>query len=306
MTSMLQHLALIRFLVSPDGLTPSRLKSALEPLAGEQGSRAEWQERFEVLRTQLVTEGWVTQDSRGRMRLTSQGHGVALGAVGFSQLPSKIRWAQLKRRAAAKGLGLPLEVAADASALRVALVARAQGIEWKGKYSEARLRDALAWKALGVATTRPLSRRAVQGVLIARLTGGAEDLPPEAAVRLLSAQSVGARRSGSEDLWRSALRRCVNGEATSTPASFAQQVLSVAKRTTGAERFGEDKVFISAIWRRWGAAGDPVEFKHQLGVANHLGQLRLSRADLPELMDPAFVAESETRYENATFHFVRL
>ena len=47
-------------------------------------------------------------------------------------------------------------------------------------------------------------------------------------------------------------------------------------------------------------------FKQRLVEANSKGLLRLSRADLVSAMDPELVAESETRYLNARFHFVRL
>ncbi len=45
-------------------------------------------------------------------------------------------------------------------------------------------------------------------------------------------------------------------------------------------------------------------FKRRLTEANNARLLTLSRADLVQLMDPADVRESETRYLNAEFHFV--
>ena len=48
------------------------------------------------------------------------------------------------------------------------------------------------------------------------------------------------------------------------------------------------------------------EFKQRLVEANRDHLLHLSRADLVQAMDPRLVAESETAYLNATFHFVLL
>ena len=48
------------------------------------------------------------------------------------------------------------------------------------------------------------------------------------------------------------------------------------------------------------------EFKLRLIDANSHNLLHLSRADLVQAMDPQLVAESETAYLNATFHFVLL
>jgi hypothetical protein len=46
------------------------------------------------------------------------------------------------------------------------------------------------------------------------------------------------------------------------------------------------------------------DFKNRLVEANQQGLLHLSKADLPEAMDPNDVRESETPYLNAVFHFV--
>jgi hypothetical protein len=74
-------------------------------------------------------------------------------------------------------------------------------------------------------------------------------------------------------------------------------------------RFGDRKVFISAIWRvlandpRMGGMAFP-EFKHELTKAHRARQLVLARADLVAAMNPNEVAESETYDDIATYHFV--
>jgi hypothetical protein len=90
--------------------------------------------------------------------------------------------------------------------------------------------------------------------------------------------------------------------------TFANTVKAVA-RTCPTGRFGDNKVFISHVWRQLqdqpqiaplGLAG----FKQKLVEANRENLLTLSRADLVQLMDPADVRESETAYLNAAFHFI--
>ena len=92
--------------------------------------------------------------------------------------------------------------------------------------------------------------------------------------------------------------------------TFAALVRDTARRCeTG--RFGEDKIFIAHVWRALLAAGraapsEEAVFKDRLGRAHAAGSLTLSRADLTGAFDPSDVQASETRYLNATFHFLRL
>lgn len=75
------------------------------------------------------------------------------------------------------------------------------------------------------------------------------------------------------------------------------------------ERFGPDKVFISAIWRR--LQNEPrfrgmtdQQFKRMLINANRDRLLNLARADLVGAMDPLEVDQSEILDRGSSFHFV--
>jgi len=74
------------------------------------------------------------------------------------------------------------------------------------------------------------------------------------------------------------------------------------------ERFGDRKVFISAVFRAMAKAGHDVgsldAFKARLIVANRDGLLQLARADLVGAMPAAAVSASEIRSLGAEFHFV--
>jgi hypothetical protein len=71
-------------------------------------------------------------------------------------------------------------------------------------------------------------------------------------------------------------------------------------------RFGDRKVFISALWDRVGAAvGMSLpEFKRWLIKQHFQRRLVLARADLIAAMPYELVERSETKIDGATFHFV--
>jgi hypothetical protein len=91
--------------------------------------------------------------------------------------------------------------------------------------------------------------------------------------------------------------------------AFAATVLALATNSPAEDRFHDNKVFIAALWRA--SQHEPnfprlslPDFKQRLVEANSQNLLHLSRADLVQSMDPKLVADSETVYLNATFHFV--
>lgn len=97
---------------------------------------------------------------------------------------------------------------------------------------------------------------------------------------------------------------------------FARKVVDTARgMDTG--RFGDDKVFISHLYRRMQsdpalAGMDLDTFKRKLAEANNKRHLDVSRADLVQAMDPDDVRESESEFPRGfpdlpahTFHFVR-
>ena len=85
-------------------------------------------------------------------------------------------------------------------------------------------------------------------------------------------------------------------------------VLATAARVPASGRFGDRKVFVSAVWDalpeavRDGLSID--SFKRQLFVTHRLGLLVLARADLVAAMPAASVAASQIGYDGVQFHFV--
>jgi|GEM_PF-2077420 len=93
------------------------------------------------------------------------------------------------------------------------------------------------------------------------------------------------------------------------PAStFARDVKRAAAAVRDG-RFGDRKVFVSAVWDelrqepRWATLALD-DFKARLFAAHGAGELTLARADLVAAMDPALVAASEIEVSGASFHFV--
>jgi hypothetical protein len=87
--------------------------------------------------------------------------------------------------------------------------------------------------------------------------------------------------------------------------------IKAAARACPTGRYGDNKVFIAHVWRMLRSDPDFAamgfeRFKDFLAAANNARLLDLSRADLVQAMDPDDVRESEVRYLNATFHFIRI
>ncbi len=123
---------------------------------------------------------------------------------------------------------------------------------------------------------------------------------------LTSRKAVDARQKVVRD-W---LANSQNAEPFDLTA-FAATVRTLAANSPPEDRFHANKVFIAALWRA--TQREPnfprlslQEFKERLVEANSHNLLHLSRADLVQAMDPRLVADSETEYLNATFHFVLL
>lgn len=95
--------------------------------------------------------------------------------------------------------------------------------------------------------------------------------------------------------------------------AFAAAVLDAARRVRGlgyaAGLWGDDRVFISAVYRQMCSAGAGLtleQFKVRLVEAAQAGLLRLSRADLAAAMPAETLAASEIQNGAASWHFVCL
>jgi hypothetical protein len=89
---------------------------------------------------------------------------------------------------------------------------------------------------------------------------------------------------------------------------FAAQVLEAA-RSSKTGRFGDDRVFVSHVWRQFKkdhkkSGLDLETFKARLVDANRERHLSLVCADMAPFLPQKDVQESEIRYLSATFHLL--
>ncbi|WAM28040.1 hypothetical protein [Myxococcus sp. NMCA1] len=149
---------------------------------------------------------------------------------------------------------------------------------------------------------------------VAQDAGASEDKPAARASTSPAAPAstpfgAGAATQGTTPDETAIPRRSDDGADTKpgappSPAAFAERVLSVA-RALPTGRFGENKVFISHVWKALQPEWSTREaFDAALLEANRTRLLSLTRADLVSAMDPKDVAESEVRSFGASFHFV--
>jgi hypothetical protein len=229
---------------------------------------------------------------------------------------------------------------ADKDGLRAAIFWARYDLPFHSYPSLPEARNALLWQQLLSDTTmqrlqtrkdaivqRPFTQPVLMGILLNDLLAAPRELDWPAALAQLAAKLVGAQRITPDELRSAILRGALHqsqgtGRATPHPndgrsqsdaidyPAFAREVLQAAAACrTG--RFGDHKVFISHVWERWRADGkhrqyDLPAFKQHLVEANRRRLLTLSRADLPQVMDPNDVAASEIVHQHDSLHFVRL
>jgi hypothetical protein len=231
----------------------------------------------------------------------------------------------------------------NAPGFKAALMKRRFDLSVGDRATLAQATDALAWQRIGIDSTRKFTAKAVLAALLDREQGG-RPVDPNKAVDQILAREVGARKSDVGELRQATLRAWLDSAelapspaepraASPTPVDqagegrlrlfvadeplpapdlprFASRVLEVASACeTG--RFGPDRVLISHVWHAMRAFPEFAslgldEFKRRLAEANRARLLDLGRADLVEAMDQGDLRESETRYLDAAFHFVRL
>jgi hypothetical protein len=331
--SRVGRLALVWLLTRPEGKgSRSGLSSALKSFSSHRWSSSEWSTRLDESLAALESKGLVRQTARKGLLLTKEGRAQGLTFLGMERLPKGLDWKKLRlTHLTAHALQLPASSAGrlgKADDLRAVLVQKQLGLAGVGTRTLKQVRDELCWKQLGVETDKPFTLAAVQSFLLGQVLQASREVKPSQAMQQLAARSVGARRMDAESLRVAALQSWLIPSAeparssglpraseptaqASRPAeeglhAFAERVLHIA-RGSASGRFGNDRVFISHVWRAMRGQGlDEHSFKNRLVEANQKRLLSLSRADMVELMDPADVAASEIHHLGSTFHFIAL
>jgi hypothetical protein len=336
---LIDRIVLARLLLAGEkGATTSELKKSLEPLLGHRFASGALAQRLTQALASLESAALVHRVRKGKTErgmLTPAGQRQALEFLGLDHLPPKATWAQImKSHLAARALGLspPRDKAvkqfSGVPGFKAALLKTHFDLPLGDYPTLDQALDALAWKLLGfeVQPGTKFTLTAAKAALIGRALDGRVRVDPKAdpkkeATKLL-ARKVGARQSDKDELRLAALRQWIDGEPSAPAAvppappapfdldAFARRVLEAA-RSTPSGRFGDDKVFVSHVFRtlsvdpRFAAMGLDV-FKQRLAEANNARRLDLSRADMVEAMNPEDVAQSRVAYLGAEFHFIRI
>lgn len=320
----------------PDG---SELRDAVHELAMPAESPARAKEAALETLDGLRARGLVSKPARdakgklGERALTEEGERVLRVAFGLSRTPywSEIRGVHLP--ALALGLRPGSDSAGralrDGDRLAAAVLRERLALSEGGTL--AAICDGLVAEALGLPPGEVTLER-IRAHVLARRAGVETKGTSREIARRVAAAAVRARNAEKASLIQALGRRWVQGLAEAPPPAppapppqpspqppspgaqpASETVLEAVRETiphVGADgRFGDENVFVSAIWHRLEhdrrlADLSLDRFKRWLVRANRDGWLVLARADLIEKMDAKLIADSEIEDHGATFHFV--
>ena len=299
-------------------------------------SRDEWSSQLSKRLAALRAMGGIDD----RRVPTPKGLERMRGALGVRELPTK--WSEFSRALLpALALALPgsqWSEVASADKLRARIIRQDRRLSLPELPTLAQAVDAQIWQALGLDETGPLTLGALRRAVLERTLGislRAKSIDVADVGQWLASAATGTPARTIVASQRALVRQWLLGGGASgvqqlpvvtskAGASqtlphaleplplerWAEQVQALAE-TTSAGRYGDERVFIAAVWRAAQAGpaalhGPLPAFKTRLVEANRAGLLRLHRADLVGAMDPQLVHESETQHLNATFHFVEI
>jgi hypothetical protein len=296
---------------------PARVRADWSRFFRERPSDELWQDTLDALARSGLLE-------TRPLRLTGAGRSRALGFLGVSELPPRCDWGAIQAKfLVPKALGLApasreaVKRAQKAENLAALLLKRRFGLALGASPGFGEALEALACLQLGFPEATSMDE--VKRLVLSRKIGSEEGLDADALKKTLPRVLLGAKAGGIRGLrgalldgWADGAVPPVEGlpaEEFDLPA-FARTVQAAA-RDCRTGRFGDNKVFISHVWRHLSPEPgfpemDLPTFKRRLTEANNARLLTLSRADLVEVMGPADVQESQTRYLNGEFHFVLL
>jgi hypothetical protein len=279
---------------------------------------------FDDLRSELASAGFLTKGKRNTFAVTDAGRERALRFLGVGELPAKTKWSTvIAKYLFPKATGLSADAAAkldNGDKLAAFILKRKYGLAAGAGSTVNQVLEAVACKQLGFAGEMTLE--GLLCVVLSRLMGS-ERLTKETLVKQVPLFETGLTATKADATRTTLVREWLGGAALaplpreSAPeepfdlSAFAATVRALAAGSPPEDRFHDNKVFIAPLWRA--SQREPnfprlslPEFKQRLIEANSRSLLHLSRADLVQAMDPQLVADSETVYLNATFHFVLL
>jgi hypothetical protein len=299
---------------------PKDLRRDVGKLLGFEFSVAQ----LDDVRKELADAGFLTKGKRQTFTLTDSGRERALRFLGIEELPPRTNWSlAVSRYLFPKATGLSAEAAAKLDSgdkLAAFILKRKYELTGEAGSTVSQVLEAVACKELGFSGETTLN--GVLCFVLNRLIGS-DGLAKDKLAQQLPLFETGLTSIKADAVRNTIVRDWLGGApSTSQPheslpaepfdlTAFAATVRALAQGSPAEDRFHDNKVFIAALWRA--SQQEPnfprlslPDFKERLVEANSQNLLHLSRADLVQAMDPNLVADSETAYLNATFHFVLL
>ena len=317
-------LVLIRMtLPSKKPPAPSVMRKDVGKLLGSELSAAE----FDDLRSELASAGFLTKGKRNTFAPTDAGRERALRFLGVAELPSRTNWSTvIAKHLFPKAAGLSANAAAKLDSgdkLAAFVLKRKYGLSAGAGTTVNQVLEAVACKRLGFSQETTLD--GLLCVILSKLMGS-DRLTKEKLIKQLPLFETGLTVASADAARCKVVREWLGGaplppqplQQPEPPPSeqfdlpvFAATVRALAASSPPQDRFHDNKVFIAALWQA--SQREPnfprvslADFKERLVEANSHNLLHLSRADFVQAMDPQLVADSETEYLNAKFHFVLL
>jgi hypothetical protein len=279
---------------------------------------------FDDLRSELASAGFLTKGKRNSYALTNAGRERSLHFLGIAEFPSRTNWSTVIAKylfPKAAGLSASAAVKLDnGDKLAAFILKRKYGLSAGAGSTINQVLEAVVCKELGFS-----DETTVEGLLCAVVSRllGSERLTKQTLVKQFPLFETGLNACKADAVRRKVVQDWLAGGASPLPPpkpgptepfdlpTFAATVRALAVTSPPEDRFHDNKVFIAALWRASQRESNfpsisLSEFKQRLVEANTKNLLHLSRADLVQAMDSQLVADSETAYLNATFHFVLL
>jgi hypothetical protein len=282
---------------------------------------------FDDLRNELAAAGFLTKGKRNTFTLTDAGRERALRFLGVIELPPGVNWSTVVAKyLVPKAAGLSEDAVAtlnNGDKLAAFVLKRKFGLDVAAGSTVNQALEAIACKRLGYS-----QETALDGLLCAVLSEliGSERLTKEELAKQLPLFETGLTTVSADEARCKVVRDWLGTETLplqrqlppeSPPpepfdlTAFASTVTALAAKSPPEARSDDNKVFIAALWRAtqeepsFPRLGLP-EFKERVVEAHSRNLLRLSRSDMVSATDSQLVADSETEYLNAAFHFVVL
>ena len=301
------------------GSTPKKIREAVGKLLEVDLSA----EQFDRQRDELASAGLLTAGKRRTLSLTDAGRRRACGSSGSASFRPAPTWAAVSKGLFATAAGLTPEGAAKLKSgdhLAAFVLKRKYGLPAGAGTTVKQVLEAVVCRLLDHPAETTLDGL-MRAVLNERI-GAAERLTMKDLARQFPLFETGLSSTRADEVRQKLVRDWLAGaprpdapaahaaEPFDLPA-FAHTVAALSRTSPPQDRFHDNKVFIAAVWRASRREPnfprlDLPEFKGGCSRPTRRDLLSLSRADLVQAMDPHLVAESETAYLNATFHFVLL